>query len=160
VSDVSHPSRVVVAGIGNEYRQDDGAGLAVARLVSSSSPEIGDVGPLGEPLDLLGRWDDADLAIVIDTVRSGAQSGTIRLIELRESDDPTEEAVSGATSTHGIGLIGVLRIARAINRAPHRVVVVAIEGSEFGLGVGLTPEVKRAVTDAAQQIIELLEEAA
>src|SRR5579862_4300725 len=107
------PRKVVVAGLGSEYRRDDGAGLAVANRVASLFPDVGDVGPLGEPLDLLGRWDDADLAVIIDTVRSGAASGTITLIDFKEAEDAAEPPMPIATSTHGIGLIGTLRIARA-----------------------------------------------
>jgi len=147
--------RVVVAGIGSEFRRDDGAGPAVARRVASSARGTGDVGPVGEPLDLLGRWDDADLAIVIDTVRSGAPAGAVTVIEIGEDGTPPEGG-RPSTSTHGIGLVGALRIARAIGDAPSRVVIVAIEGSEFGPGVGLTPAVEAAVDEATERVIELL----
>lgn len=146
---------VVVAGLGSEYRRDDGAGLAVAHRIAMLVPSVGDVGPLGEPLDLLGRWDNAELVVVIDTVRSGAVSGTVTIIDL--ADDGVSVEGNGPTmSTHGIGLIGALRIAHAIDRAPSRVVVVAIEGADFGLGVGLSPTVERAVTDATEQVLDLL----
>ena len=44
-------TRVVVAGIGNAFRRDDGAGPAVARVVAASTGAV-DIGPIGEPLDL------------------------------------------------------------------------------------------------------------
>jgi len=69
--------------------------------------DVRDVGPLEEPLDLLGRFDGADLAIVIDAVRSGAPIGTVRVLDLdvaySDGDSLGEPAV---TSTHGIGLVG------------------------------------------------------
>jgi len=146
--------RVVVAGLGNEYRRDDGAGPAVAARTVGLLPAVDDVGPLADPLDLLGRWDGADLAIVIDAVRSGAVPGTVRVLDLG-----APRPGSGATSTHGIGLAGVLRLARVVGRAPARVVVVGIEGDDFGHGTGLSAAVGAAVGEAADRVIELIEEA-
>ncbi len=68
---VRAPFRVVVAGMGNEYRRDDGAGPAVAAASAKEAPATIDIGPVVDPLDLLGRWDGADLAIVVDALRSG-----------------------------------------------------------------------------------------
>jgi hydrogenase maturation protease len=152
------PHKVVVAGLGSEYRRDDGAGLVVADRVASLFPDVDAIGPLAEPLDLLGRWDDADLAVVIDTVRSGAIPGTITLIDLGNDEVSETRPVVTATSTHGIGLVGALRIARALECAPRRAVVVAIEGNEFGPGIGLSPAVDHAVNHAVEHVLELLEE--
>ena len=136
--------------MGSEYRRDDGAGPAVADAGRPGNREVTNLGPIADPLDLLGLWDDADLAVVIDAVRTGAEPGTVRLIELgiQPSADPQGPTPSAGSSTHGIGLAGVLRLARAIGRAPERVVVVGIEGRDFGQGEGLTPEVARAVPHA------------
>ena len=157
--------RAVVIGMGSEYRRDDGAGPAVADQVARSGADVTHLGPVAEPLDLLGLWDGADLAIVADAVRSGAEPGTVRLIELAEVADLATGSAgppagsggpAGTTSTHGIGLTGALRLARAVGSAPRRVVVVGIEGSDFGQGVGLSPDVERAVPHAVEHVLELL----
>ena len=145
--------RVVVAGVGSEYRRDDGVGARVAALVAADARGAHDVSPLGDPLDLLGLWDGADLAVVIDAMRSGASPGTIRFVELA-----TPEPDVDLVSTHGIGLPGVLRLSRAVDRAPRRVVAVGIEGADFGRGVGLTPAVEAAVGMAAGRVVELIRE--
>jgi len=72
----------VVAGLGNEFRHDDGIGPLVAARVADQARAVLDIGPLAEPLDLLGRWDGADLVVLIDAVRSGAAPGTIGLVDL------------------------------------------------------------------------------
>jgi len=41
---------------------------------------------------------------------------------------------SRESSTHGLGLVAVLRLARAINQAPRRLVIIGIEGKRFDLG--------------------------
>jgi hydrogenase maturation protease len=118
------------------------------------------VGPLDDPLDLLGLWDDAALAVVVDAVSSGCPPGTVQVIEL----DPAvpgpagQRRAAGMSSTHGIGLSGVYRLARAIERAPVRVVVVGIEGSDFGQGVGLSRGVEEGVAHAARHVVEMIRE--
>jgi len=69
----------VLAGIGNEMRHDDGAPVLWSWR-GRRNWRRGHAGGLfaapgdlaeGEPLDLLGYWDGADVAIVVDAVRSG-----------------------------------------------------------------------------------------
>jgi hydrogenase maturation protease len=149
---------VVVAGLGNLYRGDDGVGPLVAELFAGVNGGVRDVGPLAEPLDLLGRFDGADLAIVIDAVRSGAPIGTVRVLDIvvaHSGDDTSAEPA--VTSTHGIGLAGVLRLAVAVGRAPRRLVVVAVEGEAFDLGSAMSTAVRAAVPVALLAVTTLIE---
>lgn len=154
---------VVVLGIGNEHRHDDGAGIAVARRAARAAGLTGEVEPLGEPLDLLGRWDGAALAVVVDATRSGAEPGTIHLIELtgpgKPATAPERRRGGGATSTHGLGVADVLALARALETAPRRVVLVGIEGADFSHGQGCGPQVAEALEGAAAVVAALVDEA-
>jgi hydrogenase maturation protease len=134
------PLDVVVAGLGSAYRGDDAVGPLVAELFASVNCGVRDVGPLEEPLDLLGRFDGADLAIVIDAVRSGAPIGTVRVVDvdLAYSHD-------------------VLRLARAVGRAPRRLVLVAVEGEAFELGSAMSVAVSSAVPEALRAVTTLIE---
>lgn len=146
--------RVVVASLGNEYRRDDGAGQVVAAAVAERLPEVENLGPRVDPLDLLGCWDAADLAIVVDAVHSGEPPGSVQVVDLAKASGRP-----GSTSTHGISLAGVLRLAQRVGRAPGRVVAVGIEGGDFGNGLGLSPAVSAAVPVAVARVVELVEEA-
>jgi hydrogenase maturation protease len=148
---------VVVAGLGSEYRHDDGAGPLVAARAVDEAGLGRDIGPIADPLDLLGAWDGADLVVVVDAVRSGAPAGTVRVVEI---DGEADLGGSSATSTHGIGLAGVLRLARAVGHAPVRVAVVGIEGENFGRGMGLSPAVESALPTAVHRVVELIGEVA
>ncbi|MHB1973004.1 MAG: hypothetical protein ACYCR4_01765 [Acidimicrobiales bacterium] len=168
-------ARVVVAGMGSEYRSDDGAGPFVARRVAELVGQAVDIGPLGEPLDLLGRWDGAELAILVDATRSGVAPGSVVVHDLDAlvapragggsggdgQAAPVAASASGASavrteaSTHGIGLSAALAIARVAGRSPRRVVVVGIEGREFGFGVGMSPAVVAALPDAVRSVLEI-----
>jgi hydrogenase maturation protease len=144
---------MVVAGIGNEYRRDDGVGAAVAALVAAREPGVRDVGPGVEPLDLLTRWDGADLVVVIDAVRSREPAGTVSILDLCSGDFNGH-----VMSSHGIDLAGALRIARAVRQAPSRVVAVGVVGADFSHGLGLSPEVQAALPSAEQAVLGVIRE--
>ena len=144
---------VVVAAVGNAYRGDDGVGPAVIGRVTAALPAVVDVGPVADPLDLLGRWDGAGCAVLVDAMRSGADPGTVTVVDL---DDVPDDPRVRPTSSHGLGLSRALRIGRAVGRAPGRVLVVAVEGCDFADGDRLSPAVARAVPDAARRVLELV----
>lgn len=149
-------ARVVVIGLGNRDRGDDGAGPAVAAGAARATGLPEDACPPAGPVDLLDRWEGADLAVVVDAVRSGARPGTVHVV-----DRPDAETVPGtpAGSTHGLGLACALRLSRAVGRAPGRVVLVGIEGRDFATGSRMSPEVAAALPEAVQTVVGLIEEA-
>ena len=61
--------RVVVIGVGNEFRRDDGAG-PTARLRGRVPGGVELLVCDGEPTRLIEAWDGAALAVVIDAVRA------------------------------------------------------------------------------------------
>lgn len=148
--------KVVVAGLGSAYRGDDAVGPLVAALAVAQAGSAVDVGPVEDPMDLLTSWDGAELAVVVDAVRARGRVGRVSSIELDGAGAPPPRGRS--TSTHGVGLAGVLRLARAVGRSPRRVVLVAVEGEDFALGQGLSLAVAAAVPDAVRRVVELIEE--
>ena len=148
-------TQILVAGLGSEYRCDDGAGPLVAERAVQQAGIGRTIGPLSDPLDLLGLWDGAAMVVVVDAVRSGAAPGTVHVVELGPGGAADHDR-SAATSTHGIGLAGVLRLARAVGSGPDRVVVVGVEGENFARGTGLSPAVETAVPEAVRRVVELI----
>ncbi|MGA3221049.1 MAG: hydrogenase maturation protease [Acidimicrobiales bacterium] len=155
------PPRVVLAGIGNEMRGDDGVGPVVARRAAqlSSLPGGGFVtslaGPLNEPLDLLEGWGSDDLAIVVDAVRSGAPPGAVTLTWLEQLVDVVLPAKCARASTHGLGVADVFRLAGEIGLAPQRVALVGVEGQDFSPGVGLSAAVEAGAARALALVVDL-----
>ena len=141
---------MVVVGVGNTLRGDDGAGPAVAGLVRAQAPPGVSVAVCEqEPTRLLDAFGDADVAVVVDAVSTGAPAGTVHLFDA--SDEPLPSHVD-RSSTHAFGLGEALELARALGRLPPRAVVVGIEGREFAAGDCLTP----AVADAVPRAVELV----
>jgi hydrogenase maturation protease len=151
---VSGRGRVVVIGIGNRWRSDDGVGPAVAAAVRRHRFGDGTVDVLeldGDAARLVDAWAGADLAVVVDAVRSGAPAGTVR----RYAGDPVEMPAGAApASSHGLGLREAIGLGRAVGRMPERFVVIAVEGATFADGTGLSPAVGAAVPRAARLVID------
>ena len=140
----------IVIGVGNEYRRDDGVGpRVVAELtgdLAGADLRISD----GEPTRLLDLWTGVALAVVVDAVHAPDHPpGTWFEVS---TDDAPEPPSAG---THGAGLGTAVALGRALGRLPHRLVVLAVCGSEFGFGAGLTPPVEAAVRPVAERVREL-----
>ncbi len=152
---------VVLAGIGNEMRHDDGAGpVVVARAAllatgHADRPFAALETSLSEPLDLLGYWDGADLAIVVDAVRSGAVPGTVTLTWFENGALTLLRAGRRRPSTHGLGVADVYRLAHQLGLAPHRVALVGVTGQDFSHGEGLSDPVDCGADKAATLVLEL-----
>jgi hydrogenase maturation protease len=144
---------VLVVGIGNELRGDDGAGLAAARLVRDRARGDGiDVRELpGEPAALLDAWLGRDAVVIADAMRSTAAPGTIHRLDAGSSPLPHREL--GSPSTHGIGLHRTIELARSLKRLPATVIVYVVEGLRFDAGAGLSDEVRDAIPALADMVV-------
>ena len=141
---------MVVIGVGNEFRRDDGAGPAVvASLRDRVPPGVDLVVTDGEPTRLIEAWTGAALAVVIDAVRAHPpRPGRVHRFVL---DQPIGGPVR-TTSSHGFGLDDAVRLALALDRMPGRLVVHAIEAEDLSQGSGLTSLVAAAAVSAASAI--------
>ncbi len=147
---VQKNSKTVIAGIGNYYRCDDGAGPQIADEVADIT-NTENIGPISEPLDLIEQFEGVGLAILVDAMNSGEPPGTIRIFEADMLSEKRQ-----LTSTHGIGLERTLQLAVALGKNPEKVIVVGIEGKVFEDGTALSPEVARAVPDAVKIINQII----
>jgi hydrogenase maturation protease len=138
----------VVIGVGNEFRHDDGAGPAVVQqLAELDLPGVSLAVTDGEPSQLIELWSQADVAVLVDAVRNEpARPGRIHELIV----DRPVRGLGGAASSHGLGLGEAIDLAVALERMPRRLVILAVEGADFTVGKGLTPEVAAAVDRLAQ----------
>ena len=145
-------SRVVVIGVGNAMRRDDAAGLAVAERVRALVPAGVAVRVCEhEPSRLVDVFGDADVAYVVDAVRTGAPAGTVHRFDASAGAIPSVDARS---STHALGIGDALELARALGRLPRRTVVFGIEGEEFVAGEGMTPPVEAGVARTSERVLQ------
>ncbi len=142
---------VLLIGIGNDYRGDDGAGLLVARAVAGRAGDGVTVLELpGEGTELMAAWTGRSSVIIADTARSGAEAG--RLTRLDASTSPVPRGFF-SYSTHAFGLAEAVETARNLNALPAALVIYAMEGRVFEQGAPVSPEVEAAVETATTAIL-------
>jgi hydrogenase maturation protease len=144
----------VVIGIGNPYRRDDGVGPAViARLRQIGLPGVALAECDGEPTRLLDLWEDTDLAIVVDAVRTRApHPGAVHRRSLRH---PSGGGL-GSASSHGIELGDAVSLAAALDLLPRTLLLYVVEVADTSHGCGLSCEVAQSVERLAGEISSLL----
>ena len=141
---------MILIGVGNGWRGDDGAGLAVARRVRELAPDGVEVREVeGDATALVNAWSGAEHVVVVDAAQSGAAPGTVRRFDARSQPLPVRSLRS---STHAFGVSDAVELARSLNRLPVRLEVYAIEGASFVAGDRLTPSVERAVAELAGEL--------
>jgi hydrogenase maturation protease len=141
---------VILIGVGNGWRGDDGAGLAVARRVRELAPDGIEVREVeGDATALVDAWSGAEHVVVVDAAQSGAAPGTVRRFDAGSQPLP---ARSLRSSTHAFGVSDAVELARSLDRLPGRLEVYAIEGASFVAGDRLSPSVERAVAELAGEL--------
>ena len=146
---------ILVAGIGNVFRGDDGVGVEVVRrLGSREGVRIVDFGIRGFDLSM-ALLEPRELVVLVDAARRGGAPGTVYLLEADAAD-----AGPASFDAHGLNPAQVLRNARAMGAAPGRVLVVGVEPESFGdpeTGrMGLSAPVEAAVPEAVALVESLL----
>lgn len=153
-ADAGAPARsVLVIGLGNALRADDGAGIEVARRLRAAGDQAGiEVREQhGEPTELLEAWQDRDAVVLVDTMRAGLPTGTIRRFDA--SRDPLPARMHASSSTHALGLGEALELARSLDRLPQRVIVYAVQGHAFQAGDPLSREVEAALAALVGEVL-------
>jgi hydrogenase maturation protease len=141
----------LIIGVGNDYRSDDAIGLVVARQIAKlGRRDFEVIEASGEGGRLIDAWDGFDAAILIDAMRSGAAPGVMRRVDVGSHPVP---AYFSHRSTHAIGVLDAVEMARAMGRLPRSVLIFGIEGARFDAGDGLSPEVERAVPQAVEAVL-------
>ena len=157
-------TRVLVDGVGNLLRGDDGFGVEVAQRLARRTDlppgvrvvETG-IGGVGLVQELM---DGFDVLVVLDTVRRGGAPGTLYLLEPRVDDLQAwsdEERRTFLADLHQAEPSRALILARALNVLPPRVLVLACEplGTDE-LVIGLSTPVEQAAALAVDRVLELL----
>jgi hydrogenase maturation protease len=139
-----------VVGIGAMDRGDDAIGVLVADRVRELGAAGVTVVPIASPVELLDVFDQYEVVVVVDAIRSGAEAGTVTVTVVDEAPLP---ARPGGGGTHGLGVSDAVELARALDRLPARLVVVGIELADATLGAPVTECVHSAVDQVARTVL-------
>lgn len=143
------PPRILVIGLGNDFRSDDRVGLAVARRFQQDRrPGMAVLVGTADAVDLIDRWAGVDLAVVVDCAVGGDKPGTVyRFDALAE---PIPEDMFSRFSTHALSIVDAIALAGTLGRRPSRLVVYGIEAESCLPGT----EMSRSVAEAAERVHE------
>ncbi len=140
-------NRLLVAGVGNDMRGDDAAGLLAVRALRALG--VHGVDMLEAPADtvaLAAAIADHAQVVVIDAVAS-EPAGEVLIL-----DDRSIRVRSRVTG-HGLSVRDAVDLARLLGRDPD-VHIVGIAGSSFVLGEAPSHEVEQAASQVARWIKE------
>lgn len=140
---------VLVIGIGNDFRRDDGVGLVVAAEIAARHlPGVRVINAIGEPAAILDAWTGTTLTVAVDaTMGDGSSPGTIRRWTPGDGDHPA------MVSSHAFGLPQTYALGAAVGQIPQTLVVFTVDIADAGHGVGLTPSVAAAVPEVIDVIL-------
>ncbi|WP_077085778.1 hydrogenase maturation protease [Mycobacterium rhizamassiliense] len=135
---------IVVVGLGNSYRSDDGVGVAAAAAIDDLAlPHVRVVTRVVEPLSLLEAWSGTKLAVVIDAaVVTPSTPGRVR----RCTSGDVVSAAEGLSS-HRLDVGRTHALGQVLGRVPDALVIFTIEAANTDHGTGLTPQVAAAVPE-------------
>jgi hydrogenase maturation protease len=141
----------LVIGIGHLDRGDDAAGrIVAARLRERAPADVEIVETDGEAAKLLDLMEGRDRVVIVDACLSGATPGAIHHLDANAGPLPRRMF---AMSSHAIGLVESIELARTLGALPAHCRVLAIEAARFDLGAGLSPPVATAVDEAVERVL-------
>ena len=147
--------RVLVAGVGNVLRRDDGFGPAVAARLEGKLPEGCDlvetgIGGVALLQDLMTGYDGL---VLVDAMDHGAAPGSVFLVT-----PEVGEAVH-VPDVHLANPERVLTMAKTLGVLPARLLIVGCQPEETDdVGQGLSARVERGVPLAARRVADTVRE--
>ncbi len=157
---INDPPKILIAGVGNELRQDDAFGVLLALKLQQEtsfppSVKIMEIGSGGIHL-VQQLFDKYDVLILLDIVKWGGAAGTIHFKEVEVKDInqlPAEEKNDFLADMHYINPLKALMMAKAINVLPKQVLFLGCESEQHEeIGIGLSEAVENALTPAFNKI--------
>lgn len=156
--------RILVAGMGNIMRGDDGFGVEVARRLSSrelpESVRLTEVGISGVSMaqELLSGYD---VFILIDAMDSGNEPGTITINRAEVPSNPEyspREIASFAADMHQTDPNKILILGEALGVLPELTIILGCDPVGVSdLTTELSDPVTAAIPRAADQVEELID---
>jgi hydrogenase maturation protease len=152
----SPASRIVVVGIGNLIRTDDGLGVhALERLRRDPRVPAGvtfiDGGTYG--IELLAHIFDSTHLLLLDAIDAGEAPGILIRMENEEL-----RGLPCAASVHQVGLADLLATLPLVSTTPRETVLLGVVPASTVWGTSLTPEVEAALADLVDGAVRQLQE--
>lgn len=151
-------TRILVAGVGNVLRGDDGFGIRVlerlreGRFAAHESVRFFESGTAGVSL-VQELMDGFETLVVLDAVDRGGGPGQLFVVE-----PDLSKLGEGSVDLHEAGPEGVLRLAAGAGVLPREAFIVGAQVVSCDeLGAGLSPPVRASLEEAVRRVEKILE---
>lgn len=144
-------ARFVVLGVGNVLMSDEGVGPHAVRALAreyAAAPGVEIIDGGTSAMELLDDMAGADLLVIMDAVRSGAQPGEL----VRIAGDDVPRFFTRKLSPHQIGIGDVLACLELMGESPKETVVLGVEPGTLEMGMELSGPVAAAVPALVTQV--------
>ena len=149
--------KILVAGVGDLLRRDDGFGpRVIEKLEGLNLPDNVMVKDYGtSSFELIFDLKDFDEVIFVDVVDFEGEDGEIKLIKPKARKMGEEEVIKLINmSLHEIELQKIIDLAYSLNILPKKVLIVGCKPKDLGFGLELSEKVEKAVEKAVKIILE------
>ncbi len=148
--------KILVAGVGNELRRDDGFGAAVVNRIVEKGLDRQlniHVQNFGQNLNgLLLALKNYDAVVIVDAIEGPGNPGDIYIIEL--SDIGTEKSVT--YDFHDADLRRFIEFGRSIDVVPEKTYVVGCHPGDLSYGIGLSTKTAEKIDITVELIAEII----
>jgi len=142
---------VLIIGIGNEYRSDDGVGIYIVREIAKFNlPGVSSMEMSGEGSSLMEAWKDYENVIVLDAVCSGTEAGKVFKFYAHEERIPQRFF---NYSTHDFSIAEAVELSRILGELPNHVLIYGLEGQIFSEGINLSAAVQQSADEVIKEVV-------
>lgn len=156
--------KILIAGIGNELRQDDAFGMELVKQLKidelPKGVKIQEVGIGGIHL-VQELHENYDMLIMVDAVEWGESPGHIYLREVESISDinemPLHEKRAFLADMHYTNPTRALMLAKALGVLPPKIFILGCEAAEHAdFAVGMSSVVENAIPKAIERLKKIL----
>jgi len=145
---------ILIACLGNIFYGDDAFGVEAAKILAEKDlPEnvkLVDFGIRG--IDLAFELiNDYELVILVDTIKLGAEKGSLFVLEPKSGENET------GNFTHDLTPTKAMHIASRLKTKPKKMLLIGCEPVNLEFNDEMSEEVKSTVEKAVEKILEIIE---
>jgi len=142
---------LLIIGVGNDFRRDDGVGLAVARrLKELLAGRVRVQAGVKDAAELIELWNGCSYVILIDAASCDLPPGSIFKFDGLSDQSAFPKLVT--FSSPALGVAEAVGLSKQLHRLPAQLEIYAVCGASFEMGTGLTEKVRAAATRVVGQI--------
>lgn len=159
-------SKILIAGMGNILRRDDGFGVEVAKRLAAENTlpagvrviEVG-IGGIHLVQELM---DGYEMLVVVNALERGSAPGTMHVLAAEVpdlADWPEVQRQDFLADMHYTTPSKALILAKALGALPSKVFIVGCQPAEVDdLGIGLSEAVEQAVAETIRAIERIVQQ--